>query len=137
MSPLQKCFDHIVSLHFSKIGSHVLKRNEKASQFFKRTTTSWLRPFFLSSFSSFFLYEHELLNLHSIFSLLWIIACSGVLILPKVFNPNWHEAGHFSTSVVFGSDFVCWTFTKKFQTLEVKIDINRVNLTPWQAHWVL
>ena len=49
-----KHFHHIVSLHFSKIGSHVLKRNEKASQFFKRTTTSWLRPFFLSSFSSFF-----------------------------------------------------------------------------------
>ena len=36
---------------------------------------------------------------------------------------------------LFGSDFVSWIFVKNFQTLlEVKIDINRVNLTPCQAH---
>ena len=53
-------------------------------------------------------------------------------------NPNWHEAGHFPPPVLFGSYFVSWFFTKNFGTfLEVKIDINRVNLTPWQAHWVL
>jgi hypothetical protein len=45
-------------------------------------------------------------------------------------NPNWHEAGHFPAAVFFGSDFVSSIFTKIFQTfLEVKIDINRVNLT--------
>ena len=38
----------------------------------------------------------------------------------------------------FGSDFVNWIFIKNFQTfLEVKIDVNRVNLTPCWAHWVL
>ena len=31
---------------------------------------------------------------------------------------------------LFGSDFVSWIFTKNFHTfLEVKIDINRINLT--------
>ena len=50
-------------------------------------------------------------------------------------NPNWHEGRHFPPPVLFGPDFVSWIFTKNFQTfLEVKIDINRVNLTPCQAH---
>ena len=36
----------------------------------------------------------------------------------------------------FGSDFDCWV--KNFQPfLEVKIDINGVNLAPCLAHWVL
>ena len=57
--------------------------------------------------------------------------------LEKV-NHNWHEGGHFPTLVLLGSDFVSWIFIKNFQTfLEVKIDINQVNLTPCQAHWVL
>ena len=48
-------------------------------------------------------------------------------------------ARRFPPPVVFGSDFVSLNFTKSFQTfLEVKIDINLVNLTlNWQAHWVL
>ena len=46
--------------------------------------------------------------------------------------------GYFYLLVLFGSDFVNWIFVKKFQTfLEVKIDINWVNLTLCQAHWVL
>ena len=41
-------------------------------------------------------------------------------------------------SAMFGSDFVSWIFIKNIKTfLEVKIDINQVNLTPCQAHWVL
>ena len=53
-------------------------------------------------------------------------------------SPNWHEGWYFYLLVLFGSDFVCWIFIKNFQTLlEVKIDINRVNLKPCQAHWVL
>ena len=40
--------------------------------------------------------------------------------------------------VLFGSDFVSWIFIKNLKTfLEVKIDINRVNLTPCQAQFVL
>ena len=35
-------------------------------------------------------------------------------------------------------DFVSWIFIKNVQIfLEVKIEINRDNLTPCQAHWVL
>ena len=35
-------------------------------------------------------------------------------------------------------DFVSWIFIKNFQTfLEVNIEINRDNLTPCQANWVL
>ena len=46
-------------------------------------------------------------------------------------NPNWHEEGYFYLLVLFGSDFVSWIFIKNFQTfLEVKIDINQINLTP-------
>ena len=53
-------------------------------------------------------------------------------------NPNWHQRGHFSPLVLLGSDFVRWIFIKNIHTfLEVKIDINRVNLTPCKAHWVL
>jgi len=54
-------------------------------------------------------------------------------------NPNWHEAGHFHLPLVtLGLDFVSWICIKNFQTfLDVKIDINWVNLTPCQAHWVL
>ena len=44
--------------------------------------------------------------------------------------------GTFHPLSTFGLDFVSWIFTKNFQTFaEVKIDIHRVNLTPWQAHW--
>ena len=43
-----------------------------------------------------------------------------------------------SLSSLSVSDFVTWIFIKIFQTfLEVKIEINRVNLTPFWAHWVL
>ena len=50
-------------------------------------------------------------------------------------NPNWHEGRYFSLLVLFGSDFVSWIFIKYFQTfLEMKIDINWVNLSPCEAH---
>ena len=53
------------------------------------------------------------------------------------FNPIWHGRGYFYPLVLFGSDFVRWIFFKNFQTfLELKIDINRVILTPCPAHWV-
>ena len=46
--------------------------------------------------------------------------------------------GTFTPLVISGWDFVSWICIKNFQTfLEVKIDINRVNLTPCQAYWVL
>ena len=46
--------------------------------------------------------------------------------------------GGFTPPIIFGLDFVSWTFTKNFLTfLEVKIDIFQVNLKPWQAHLVL
>ena len=46
--------------------------------------------------------------------------------------------GGFTPLIIFGLDFVSWIFIKNFQTfLEVKIEINRDNLTPCQAHWVL
>ena len=46
--------------------------------------------------------------------------------------------GTFTSLIILGLDFVSLICIKKFQTfLEVKIDINRVNLTPCQAHWVL
>ena len=46
--------------------------------------------------------------------------------------------GTFYPLVLFGPDFVSWIFIKNSRKiLEVKIDINRVNLTPCQAHWVL
>ena len=44
----------------------------------------------------------------------------------------------FTPLIIFGLDFVSWIFIKNFQTfLEVKIEINRNNLTPCQANWVL
>ena len=39
--------------------------------------------------------------------------------------------GTFHPLVLFELDFVSWII------LEVKIDINRINLTPFHAHWVL
>ena len=47
-------------------------------------------------------------------------------------NPIWHERGHFPSPLLFGSEeFVSRIFIKNFQTfLEVKININQVNLTP-------
>ena len=46
--------------------------------------------------------------------------------------------GTFTPLVILGLDFVSWIYIKNFQTfLEVKIDINWVNLTPCQAPWVL
>ena len=60
------------------------------------------------------------------------------LYLLLLVNPNWHEGRHFYLIVLFGSYFFSWIFIKNLQTfLEEKIDINRVNLTPCQAHWVL
>ena len=64
------------------------------------------------------------------------------------FNPIWHVVGvgvgggHFYPLVLVGSNFVSRIFFKNFQTffknfqafLEVKIDINRVILTPCPAH---
>ena len=47
----------------------------------------------------------------------------------RLINPNWREAGHFYPPCNFGIGQL--TF------LEVKIEINPVNLTPCQAHWVL
>ena len=42
--------------------------------------------------------------------------------------------GTFHPLVLFGSGFVSWIIIKSFQTfLEVKIDINWINLTPCQA----
>ena len=46
-------------------------------------------------------------------------------------NPNWHKGVYFYPLVVFGLNFVSriwWKLSKLF--LEVKIDINWVNLTP-------
>ena len=55
-----------------------------------------------------------------------------------IFYPNWHKGWYFYLLVIFGSDFLSWIFIKSFQTfLEVKIDINWVNLAPSQAYWVL
>ena len=49
-------------------------------------------------------------------------------------HPNWHEGGHFPLPCTFW----IWIFIKNLQTfLEVKIDIKRMKLTPFQAHWVL
>ena len=46
--------------------------------------------------------------------------------------------GTFNPRVIVGLDFVSWICIKNFQTfLEVKIDINQVNLPPCQAHSVL
>ena len=53
-------------------------------------------------------------------------------------NPNRHETGRIYLLIIFELDFVSWIFIKNFQTfLEVKIEINRDNLTPFQANWVL
>jgi len=61
-----------------------------------------------------------------------------VVLATKYINPNWHEQGTFTPLVILGLDLVCWISIKNFQSfLEVKIDINWVNLTPCQAHWVL
>ena len=55
-----------------------------------------------------------------------------------IINPNWHGGDIFYFLVPLGSDFVGWILIKNFQTfLEVKIDINWINLTSCQAHWVL
>ena len=46
--------------------------------------------------------------------------------------------GTLNPHVILGLDFVSWICIKNFQIfLEVKIEINQVNLTPCQAHWVL
>ena len=58
--------------------------------------------------------------------------------MPGLVNPNWHEGGHFPPPCPFWIRFCQLNFYQKFPIfLEVKIDINRVNLTPRQAHWVL
>ena len=51
-------------------------------------------------------------------------------------GPNWHEGSYFYLLVFFLDQILSTDFSfKKFLTfLEVKIDINWVNLTPWQAH---
>ena len=45
--------------------------------------------------------------------------------------------GGFTPLINFGLDFVSWILSKISQHLEVKIEINRYNLTPCQAHWAL
>ena len=47
------------------------------------------------------------------------------------FNPIWHGSGHFYPLLLYESDFVSW-FSLKISKplLEVKIDINRVILSP-------
>ena len=51
------------------------------------------------------------------------------------------QTGHFYPYVFVRSDFVCWYFFKNFQTLlEVKIELNRIILTPCLikvAPWLL
>ena len=50
-------------------------------------------------------------------------------------NPVKHGTGHFPPWVFVKSHFVSWIFFKTFQTLlEVKIEINRVILTPCPTH---
>ena len=57
----------------------------------------------------------------------WLYNTSG-------FNPNWHAAGRIYPPY----NFLIGFYQLNFQTfLEVKIEINRNNLTPCQAHWVL
>ena len=34
-----------------------------------------------------------------------------------MFNPNWHEAGHFPPPVLFGSDSLQMNFYQKFPNL--------------------
>ena len=49
--------------------------------------------------------------------------------------PNWHEAGHFPPCP-FWIRFLAAYFYQNFQSFfEVKIDINRINLTPCQVLW--
>ena len=46
-------------------------------------------------------------------------------------NPNWHEGGHFPPPCPFLNQILSTEFISNFPNfLEVKIDINRVNLTP-------
>ena len=53
-------------------------------------------------------------------------------------NPNWHEGWSFYLLDILGSDFFQLIFFPNFPYfLEVKIDINGVDLTPCQAHWDL
>ena len=59
------------------------------------------------------------------------------------FNPNWHEGGHFSPLVFFGSVFVSWIFITSRRPLqsfdwnfsqklaEIKSWINEVLVDPW------
>ena len=57
----------------------------------------------------------------------------GHLLQP--FNPNWHEGGHFQPPCPIWIRFCQLEFYQKFPIfLEVNIDINRVILTPCQAH---
>ena len=61
----------------------------------------------------------------------WIVDRST----PSNFNPVKHGTGHFPPWVFVKSHFVSWFFFKTFQTLlEVKIEINRVILTPCPTH---
>ena len=51
------------------------------------------------------------------------------------FFPIWHGRGYFYPLDLFGSDFVNVFFFVNFQTfMDVKIDINRIILTPCPAH---
>ena len=53
-------------------------------------------------------------------------------------NANWYETGRIYLLRIFELDFVSWIFIKNFQTfLKGKIEINRDNLEPRQANWVL
>ena len=52
----------------------------------------------------------------------------------SIVNPIWHEEGRIYPPYI-ALDFVSSIFIKKFQTFSsVKIEINRNNLTPCQAH---
>ena len=46
-------------------------------------------------------------------------------------NPNWHEGGHFPPPCLFWIRFCQLSFYQNFS------NINRFDLTPYQAHWVL
>ena len=52
------------------------------------------------------------------------------------FHLSFQTFWHWGVILLSPCDFFRWIFIKTFQTfLEVKIDINQVNLTSCQAHW--
>ena len=111
----KKCLGVFFEMRF-RVWSHHFSR-EKSAQSYSSQWVELISDFYQTAISW---------DISSLFPPLWF------------FNPNWHEGGYCYLLVLFGSDFVSWILIKKFKTfLEVKIDINLVNLTPCQAHWVL